>query len=248
VKSIVDACGCFPTGRHYPGIAHLIKVRAVGVASEFDAGEPWVDYPIAFLDVETTGMDPTRDRLVEVGVVIGRGAAIVTRHSWLIHPGRTIPAESIAIHHITDADVAGKPPFAEVAREILEVLGNAIPAAYNAAFDRGFLLAELERAGIRPTDPPPAVRREVDWIDPLTFARELYKHEDSRALGEMATRLGIHLENAHRATDDAEAALRVLYTFAKDPRVPRTYAGLIQEQRRLYRLYDEARRQWRKPS
>jgi DNA polymerase III subunit epsilon len=245
---VADPCGCFPTGRHYPGIAHLIKVRAVGVASELDSSEPWAAFPIAFLDVETTGTDPLNDRLIEVGIVIGRGGEIVERHSWLIHPGRAIPGESTAIHGITDADVVGKPAFAEVAAEILSHLGGAIPAAYNASFDRSFLLAELERAGVRSANPPPAIRREVDWIDPLTFARELYKHEDSRALGEMASRLGISLENAHRATDDAEAALRVLYAIARDTRVPRPYANLIQEQRRLNRLHEEARRLWRKPN
>jgi DNA polymerase-3 subunit epsilon len=245
---VLDPCGCFPTGRHYPGIAHLIKVRAVGVASEIDANAAWLEQTIAFLDVETTGTDALRDRLVEVGVVLGRNGEIVARHSWMIHPGMPIPKESTAIHGITDADVEGKPSFGEVAQEILAVLGQAIPAAYNAAFDRGFLLAELDRAGIRASDPPPAVRREVDWVDPLAFARELYKHEDSRALGDMAQRLGIELVKAHRATDDAEAALRVLYAFAKDTRVPKAYAGLIQEQRRLARLQDEARRLWRKPN
>ena len=244
---LADPCGCFPTGRHYPGIAHLLKVRAVGVAVEFDAGGAWIDYPIAFIDTETTGRDSSSDRLIEVGIVRGHGDE-VTRHNWLINPGRPIPKESSAVHGITDADVEGKPAFAEVAHEILACLAGAIPAAYNAAFDRGFLLAELERAGVRPTDPPPAMRREVDWIDPLTFARELYKHEESRALGDMAARLGIDLVRAHRATDDAEAALRILYTFAKDPRVPRLYGGLIQEQRRLLRQQDEARKLWRKPN
>jgi DNA polymerase III subunit epsilon len=244
---LADPCGCFPTGRHYPGIAHLIKVRAVGVASEFDAGGAWVDYPIAFIDTETTGRDPSSDRLIEVGIVRGHGAE-VTRHTWLINPGRSIPKETSAVHGITDADVEGKPTFAEVAHEILACLAGAIPAAYNAAFDRGFLLAEIERAGVRPAEPPPAMRREVDWIDPLTFARELYKHEESRALGDMAARLGIELVRAHRAPDDAEAALRILYTFAKDPRVPRAYGGLIHEQRRLLRQQDEARKLWRKPN
>jgi DNA polymerase III subunit epsilon len=245
---LADPCGCFPTGRHYPGIAHLLKVRAVGVSSEFDAGGAWVDYPIAFIDTETTGRDPSVDRLIEVGIVLGMTGDVVERRSWLIHPGRPIPKETSAVHGITDADVEGKPPFADVAAEILACLAKAIPAAYNAAFDRGFLLAELERAGVRPAEPPPAMRREVDWIDPLAFARELYKEEQSRALGDMAARLGIDLVNAHRATDDAEAALRVLYTFAKDPRVPRAYGGLIQEQRRLLRQQDEARKLWRKPN
>lgn len=244
---VADPCGCFPTGRHYPGIAHLIRVRAVGVAAEHDAGGAWVEYPIALLDTETTGRDPLQDRVVEVGIVIGHQGGL-TRKSWLINPGRPIPVESSNVHGIKDADVADKPSFAEVAREILAFLGTAIPAAYNAAFDRAFILAELDRAGIRPDSPPPAMRREVDWIDPLAFARELYKDEQSRALGEMAKRLGIDLENAHRATDDAEAALQILYTFAKDPRVPRAYGGLIHEQRRLVRQQDEARKLWRKPS
>ncbi|WP_437545809.1 3'-5' exonuclease [Sorangium sp. So ce327] len=243
---VADPCGCFPTGRHYPGIAHLLKVRAVGVASEIDAGSAWIDQPIAFVDVETTGRDPAGDRIIELGIVIGRSGEILTRYNWLIHPGRPIPAESTAIHGIKDADVEGKPSFAEVAEEILGCFKGAIPAAYNATFDRSFLLAELERVGMRPHEPPPAMRREVDWVDPLTFARELYKNEESRALGDMAARLGISLEKAHRATDDAEAALQVLYALAKDPRVPRAYGGLIQEQRRLVRQQDEARKFWRK--
>jgi DNA polymerase-3 subunit epsilon len=245
---LADPCGCFPTGRHYPGIAHLMKVRAVGIASEFDGSGDWVDYPIAFIDTETTGRDAQADRLVEVGVVLGNKGQVTDRRSWLINPGRPIPKETSAIHGITDDQVANEKSFAEVAGEIVEVLRGAIPAAYNAAFDRGFLLAELERAGVRPADAPPAMRRDVDWIDPLTFARELYKDQQSRSLGDMAARLGIEMVRAHRATDDAEAALQVLYTFAKDPRVPRAYGGLVQEQRRLLRQQDEARKLWRKPS
>ncbi len=245
---LADPCGCFPTGRHYPGIAHLMKVRAVGIASEFSADGDWVDYPIAFIDTETTGRDAQADRLVEVGVVLGLKGRVTARQSWLINPGRPIPKETSAIHGITDDQVANEKSFAEVAPEIVDILRNAIPAAYNAAFDRGFLLAEFERAGVRPTSPPPAMRRDVDWIDPLTFARELYKDQQSRSLGDMAARLGIELVTAHRATADAEAALQVLYTFAKDPRVPKAYGGLVQEQRRMQRQQDEARKLWRKPS
>ncbi len=243
---IADPCGCFPTGRHYPGIAHLIKVRAVGVAPELDAAMPWLDCKIAFLDVETTGRDSQKDRVIELGIVIGRQGEVIDRHSWLINPGIPVSAEASAVHGIKDSDLEGKPSFPEVAPEIIRALEGCVPAAYNADFDKSFLLAELERALVRPEQPPPAIRREIVWLDPLTFARELYKEEDSRALGEMAARLGIQLENAHRATDDAEAALRVLYAFAKDPRVPKSYAAVVQEQRRLGRIQDEARRMWRK--
>ncbi|MBK8255342.1 MAG: 3'-5' exonuclease [Polyangiaceae bacterium] len=243
---VVDPCGCFPTGRHYPGIAHLIKVRAIGCAPEIDPATPWIDCRIAFLDVETTGKDPQKDRVVELAVVLGERGEVIDRKSWLINPGVPISAESSAVHGIKEEDVVGKPNFAEVAPEILSVLEGCVPAAYNASFDKSFVLAELDRAGIRPNAPPPAIRRDVEWLDPLTFARELYKDEESRALGDMAARLGIQLVKAHRATDDSEAALRVLYALGKDARVPKNYAGLVQEQRRLGRVQDEARRMWRK--
>ena len=90
---VADPCGCFPTGRHYPGIAHLLKVRAVGVAAELDASGPWVDCPIALIDTETTGRDPATDRLIEVGVVLGLAGEVTRRESWLINPGRPIPKE-----------------------------------------------------------------------------------------------------------------------------------------------------------
>ncbi|MBL9023252.1 MAG: 3'-5' exonuclease [Myxococcales bacterium] len=247
---IVDPCGCFPTGRHYPGIAHLIQVRAVGVAEEIPADSPWVDCVIAFVDVETTGRDPALDRLVEVAVILGRSGEVFERKSWLINPGIPIPEESSAVHGIRDPDVVGKPAFHEVLPEIRAALEGAVPAAYNATFDKSFLLAEIARSPGRGGTGalPPAFRREVEWLDPLVFAREIYKDEQSRALSDVAERLGISLERAHRATDDAEAALLVLYALGKDQRLPRAYAALLQEQRRLGREFDEARRFWRKPA
>lgn len=246
---VADPCGCFPSGRHYPGIAHLIRFRVTGVAAELDANAPWDELPVALVDLETTGRDPAVDRIVEIGVVVALRGEIVLRRSWLVNPGMPIPKESSDVHGITDADVAGAPPFSGVIGELAEVLGGAVPAAYNATFDRSFLLAEMDRAAYRPDALPPGLRREVSWIDPLVWARELYKTAESRALGEMAKLLGIELVNAHRATDDAEAALRVLLAF-REQGIPRVYGGLVQEQRRLARLQEEARKQWRaaKPS
>src|SRR6185437_6607577 len=130
--------------------------RAVGVASEHDAGGAWVDIPIALIDTETTGRDAAADRIVEIGIVLGLRGEVTGRFSKLINPGRPIPPEVSAVHGIKDADVAGQPSFAEIAGEMLDFLGNAVPAAYNAAFDRGFVFAELERAGVRPEAPPSA--------------------------------------------------------------------------------------------
>jgi DNA polymerase III subunit epsilon len=242
---VADTCGCFPTGRHYPGIAHLLLVRATGLAEELDPDERWTELPIAFIDVETTGTDPERDRVIELGIVMGKGGEIVGQHGWLVNPGMPIPKESAAVHGITDQEVADKPPFAQILPEVLEVLRGCITGAYNAEFDRSFLLAEFERAGRAPDPLPPGVRTEVRWLDPLVFARELFPGKQSRALGAMCEKLGITLGRAHRATDDAEAALRVLYVLGKDPRMPTTYAAMVREQTRLGRAQDEARRFWR---
>jgi DNA polymerase III subunit epsilon len=242
----LDACGCFPTGRHYPGIAHLLAAVTRGLVEEFAADAKWAELPIALIDVETTGRDASVDRVVEVGIAISRGGEIVERRNWLVNPGRPIPKEASDVHKIRDEDVKDAPPFAAVAREIAAALAGCLPAAYNAAFDRAFLGNEIARAGVSDGFPP-ALQRKVDWLDPLVWARELQQGERSRALGEVAARLGIALENAHRASDDADAALRVMLTLGRDVRVPQTYAALIQEQRRLSMAQSDERRlnRWR---
>ncbi len=243
-----DGCGCFPTGRHYAGIAHLLRVNIRGVAEEIPQDTPWGDVPIALLDVETTGRDASRDRVVEIGIVVGRAGDVIARYNWLVNPGVPIPEEARAVHGISDADVADAPRFEAIAHEVARALEACIPAAYNAAFDRAFLISEFVRARADRSIPSaaPALRREVDWLDPLVWARDIQSDERSRALGDVAARLGVRLEKAHRASDDAEAALRVFYALGKDPRVPHTYGALVQEQRRLANHQADARRTWQK--
>jgi len=113
--------------------------------------------------------------------------------------------------------------------------------AYNAEYDRKILMAELGRMTGLPATTPPAFRKGVEWVDPLVWARELQKLEKSRALGDVVQRLGIVLENAHRAAADAEATLHVFAAFLADQRVPKAYGALIQEQRRLARAFEDER-------
>ncbi len=250
--AVVDACGCFPTGRHYPGIAHLLKVSVRGVADEFSTDAAWDELTIALVDLETTGFDLTQARIVEVGIVIGTRGEITNRFNWLVNPGIPIPEEARSVHGISDEMVKDQPTFAQVAHEIAQALEGCVPAAYNATFDRSFLHGEFARArAAREGNVPPewakipGLRREVEWLDPLVWARDLHAEEKSRALGDVAERLGVKLENAHRAKDDAEAALRVFYALGRDPRVPRAYGALVQEQRRLSQMQADMRRMWR---
>jgi DNA polymerase-3 subunit epsilon len=250
-----DGCGCFPTGRLYAGIAHLLRAVVRGLVEEFAQETAWHDLPIALLDVETTGRDASVDRVVELGIVIARHGVVTARYNWLLHPGIPIPAEVTAIHGIKDEDVKDSPRFEAVAHEVAAALSGCVPGAYNAAFDRAFLVSEFGRTGTAlPTSPasegapatlPPALRKDVEWIDPLVWAREIQQGEKSRALGEVAARLGVKLENAHRASDDAEAAMLVLYSLAKTGKIPAAYGALVQEQRRLALMHADERRRWK---
>jgi DNA polymerase III subunit epsilon len=222
-----------------------MKVAARGLCDGFLAEAPWRELPIALLDLETTGRDAQTDRIVEVGIVIGQAGEVLRRHSWLVNPTIPIAEEARAVHGISNDDVKDAPEFAAIAAEVLAAMAGSIPAAYNAPFDRGFILAELTRAGVE-LEVHPVVRRGTDWLDPLIWARHLHSNERSRTLGDMSARLGIKLENAHRATDDAEAALRVLYALAEDARMPKSYGAFIEEQRRLSDAQAAARRMWQR--
>jgi DNA polymerase III subunit epsilon len=243
----LDACGCFPTGRHYPGIAHLLRSVVRGLVEQIASDAVWTDLAIALIDVETTGRDASVDRIIEVGIAIARGGEVVERKNWLVNPGRPIPSESSAVHGIKDEDVRDAPPFEAIVHEIAATLEGCVPAAYNAAFDRAFLHGEVARAGGGlGSGAAPALRKDVEWLDPLVWARELQSEERSRALVDVAARLGIALQNAHRASDDAEAALRVLLVLSQNSRVPRTYGAVVQEQRHLaLEQADERRLKWR---
>ncbi|MBI5516321.1 MAG: 3'-5' exonuclease [Deltaproteobacteria bacterium] len=228
---------CFPTGLPYPGIAeHLLRAppALLGLAEEIDVDAPWRSLPLAVIDTETTGRDASRgDRVVELAVVHFRDGAVEARHALLVNPGVPIPAEASAVHGITDDKVRGEPPFEAVLPRVLTMLEGRIPVAYNAGFDRAFLFAEMRRAGrpvTRSAEGPPALRRSTDWLDPLVWARALSPAARGFKLGEVAARLGVELAQAHRATDDAEAAGNVFYALlAGEPTL--TYRALVSRQR-----------------
>lgn len=230
MRGSFEVCGCFPTGRHYPGIADRLRRAVMAVAGLSRAFEPetrWAVAPLAVIDFETTGLTPDADRIVEIGIACFAGGELTNLKHWLVNPGIPIPEQARNVHGIGDADVAGAPTFEQIAVELVEVLKGHLPVAYNAGFDRAFLLAELERAGIDTRGPEhaPASSAEVDWIDPLIWTRELYRDDSSRKLTDIAARLGITLERAHRAASDAETTGRVLLAIAE--RMPATYTEVI---------------------
>jgi DNA polymerase-3 subunit epsilon len=234
MRGQVEICGCFPTGRHYPGIAdRLAKARVTldvrGLASAFDPETVWASCSFAVIDFETTGLDPAVDRVLEMGVVCFDDGVMTASQNWLINPTIPVPESASAVHGITDDMLADQPRFDEIWSEIRTHLDGRLPVAYNANFDKRFLLAELERMGETTWGEqlPPAMQAEVEWIDPLVWARELFP-EQSAKLGEICAHLGISLDGAHRAANDAEATGKVLLRMAE--RMPVAYAELIRVQ------------------
>ena len=225
---------CFPTGEHYPGLADRIAEgvqRVEGLAEEYEPATSWYELPLVLIDFETTGRDASEDRIIEIGIVHLQSGEITLKKSILINPGMPIPPDSTAVHGIKDEDVAKERRFHEVLPELLELLDGRIPAAYNASFDRGFLLEEFARThGVStPLESiPPALRPSVRWIDPLVWARELLSDLRSRRLSAVCEHLEIDIGQAHRAADDAAATAKVLFALA--PEMPGNYGELVRIQ------------------
>ena len=145
-----------------------------------------------FLDTETTGLNPeSGDRIVEIGCIemVNRRLTGETRHVYL-NPERKGDEEAIKVHGLTDAFLADKPKFAAVADDILGFLAGADVVIHNAAFDVGFLNAELKRLGRAPFH---TVAAKV--TDTLLMARETFPGK-ANSLDALCKRLEV--DNAHR--------------------------------------------------
>jgi DNA polymerase-3 subunit epsilon len=103
------------------------------------SAQPIRDGRFAFVDVETTGIDPSRCAVVEVACqIVERGQVTATFES-LVNPFRAIPPFVTAIHGINDSMVWGRPMLRDLVPELLELCRGAVVVAHNAAFDRRFL-------------------------------------------------------------------------------------------------------------
>jgi DNA polymerase-3 subunit epsilon len=161
-----------------------------------------LDRPLVCFDLETTGTDIATDRIVQIGLIRVETDGSCRSFEALMNPQRPIPQQATAVHGITDADVAGKPTFPQLADEILRFFEGADVAGYNSlSFDLPLLLEELARAG-HPLDM--SGRRHVDAM------RIFHKMEPRNLTAALRFYCDKELEGAHSALADASAALEVL--------------------------------------
>ena len=158
--------------------------------------------PICFFDLETTGVNVVNDRIVEISILKIFPNGTQESKTWLVNPGRPIPAETTAIHGISDEKIANEPSFKEIAHTVHDMIKDSDLAGYNSnKFDIPLLAEEFLRVDI---DFNMGKRKAVDIQNifhrmeqrTLTAAYKFYCAKD--------------LTNAHSAEADTTATYEIL--------------------------------------
>jgi DNA polymerase-3 subunit epsilon/ATP-dependent DNA helicase DinG len=147
---------------------------------------------IVSIDLETTGLDPVRDAIIEIGAVKFNGNRVEAKWETLINPRRSIPPEITQLTGITDDMVRNAPLLEQVRQDLEAFVGDALVLGHNVQFDLGF----LNKRG---------VLEHSDSIDTYALASVLMPTAGRYNLGALAEALLIPLPATHRALDDALA-------------------------------------------
>jgi len=177
--------------------------------------------PLVFFDLETTGVDVEKDRIVQIAVLrLGSVANELTEgigidcdgwsrreDMWLVNPCVHIPEGASAVHGITDEDVKDMPAFSDISKEVAEWFKDADVCGHNVIkFDIPLLENEMARAGI-------AFEVDGGVIDTLRIFQARFRHTL-----ECAHRLyaGTWFEGAHDAGNDVDALVKILYGMVEE--------------------------------
>jgi len=158
--------------------------------------------PICFFDLETTGIDVARDRIVEISILKVFPNGNKESKTWLVNPTISIPPQSTEIHGITNEKVAGEPTFKELASQVYNMIKDSDLAGFNSdRFDIPLLAEELLRA-------------EVDFDMKNRVAVDIqtifHKKEERTLSAAYKFYCNASLENAHSAAADTNATYEIL--------------------------------------
>ncbi|HEY5825967.1 MAG TPA: 3'-5' exonuclease, partial [Cyclobacteriaceae bacterium] len=162
-----------------------------------------LDRNLVFFDIESTGLNVIRDRIIQLAMIrYHKNGSPPVEKSYLINPGIPISAEAMAVHGITPQDVANKPIFQILAKEIFDFIGDADLAGYNSnRFDIPVLMEEFARVGL---DFNLDNRRTID------VQRIFYRMEPRTLSAAYQFYCNKNIENAHDAMEDVRATIEVL--------------------------------------
>jgi predicted DnaQ family exonuclease/DinG family helicase len=158
----------------------------------------------AALDLETTGLDPARDRVIEVGAVAFTPERVTTTLERLVDPGRAVPETVLRLTGIKPEELRGAASPESALRELADFLRGRQPVGHGARLDVDFLAA----AGL--WDPA------IEILDTLDVARILLPSAASHSLPLLATEMGFNQPRPHRALDDADATRQLLLRLREE--------------------------------
>ncbi|MCD8335735.1 MAG: 3'-5' exonuclease [Lachnospiraceae bacterium] len=200
-------------------------------ASAAEKTQGTVSY-VAF-DLETTGLRPSSDRILEIGAVRVEDGEVTGTYETLVDHALPIPERITELTGITEEMTAGAPDIREAVEGFLRFSGDAVLLGHNIQFDYGFmkrnvlnlriLQAAGEEAGNRPAD---SYSYERMGLDTLTIARTVLPQLKSKSLDKLADWYQIPLEHHHRAMDDALTAARLFERLREE--FARKYPALFE--------------------
>ena len=194
------------------------------------------DLTFCVFDLETTGLLPHRDEIIQIGAVRVIGGRIVPGEAFetLVDPGRPIPDASSRVHHITDAMVRGHPSISSAAPRFYDFASGSALVAHNAPFDLAFLRAKRAETELNWTHPV---------VDTVLLSAILFGTTETHTLDAVCQRLGIEIAPhlRHTALGDAHATAEALCRMLPmlEGRGIDTFGALLAETRKHGRLIED---------
>ncbi|MBD5500872.1 MAG: 3'-5' exonuclease [Lachnospiraceae bacterium] len=158
------------------------------------------------LDIETTGLEAKRDRIIEVGAVRVRNREITHCFNQVVNPGRKLEERIVQLTGITDEELSKAPYIEEVLPELLDFIGEDVLIGHRIMFDYSFVKRAACNQGLT---------FEKRGIDTLKIARKFLPWLESKRLTDLCQYYGI-LYDAHRAGNDARAAAQLYLKLAEN--------------------------------
>ena len=162
----------------------------------------------AVVDVETTGGDPKRASITEIGIVVLEHGEVIQTYCSLVRPLQPIPPQIVQLTGITNEMVENAPPFELIADEVKVLLTDAVFVAHHVLFDYRFIQQSFKRIGMKFD----ASKR----LCTARYARKLYPKLRGYSLAKLCKAFGVENKQAHRAFEDAEATAKLLSRFLHD--------------------------------
>ena len=182
---------------HWPNAGTLFVKMTLGIQQTPPLEDVWVA-----LDLETTGLSPGNDEIIEIGAVKFRGDEVLDTYQTFVNPGRKLSEFIKSYTGINQSDVDRAPPFSSVAGNLVSFIGSCPLVGHNITFDLGF----LGKRGLRLSNP-----RADTW----DMAYVLLPGQTDYSLGALADHLDVSDFRAHRAVGDANATKEVFLALGE---------------------------------